>query len=398
MADGVILNGVSARTIGRAGTNIAHTDNGSIIFDNPAATAFVQGTSLFEFGGTEMLTDFGYQDPDNDATAQHIVYSLPELAIIRRPACSPWSFGLGAFGPAGFGETYNLEGPAPFVGSQHYHSFGALVKLLPSVAYQVNDCFSVGATFGAALTKAQLQGPYFLQYPSALQGTPMLIDIDVDGITPVFSVGAMYQLSDATTIGATYQSESHFDAKGTNWVTVPGLGQSHYDATVDITWPSSFGVGVRHELCEDRIVSADLIWFGWSKAFDDFGIRLTNPTTAGFPEIYEEFPLDWKDTLSVRLGYEQKFGYDQTLRFGYVYHRDPIPASTITPFIQAQLEHAFSVGYGWNWNCWNIDFSYMFTFGSDAHVDSSAFIGGDFDNSDHHSNTHAISFSLMRQF
>ncbi|MFV2068957.1 MAG: hypothetical protein ACC645_18480 [Pirellulales bacterium] len=27
LADGVILNGVSAQTIGRGGTNIAHTDN-----------------------------------------------------------------------------------------------------------------------------------------------------------------------------------------------------------------------------------------------------------------------------------------------------------------------------------------------------------------------------------
>jgi long-chain fatty acid transport protein len=398
-ADGVILNGVSARTIGRAGTNIAFSDNGSMIHDNPSAMSFMEGTSLFEFGGTLMLTDFTYSDPDNATTsAQHIVYGLPELAVVRRNPHSPWSYGIGAFAPAGFGETYNLEGPAPLTGTQQYHSFGALSKLLPSVAYQVNDCFSVGATFGAAVTVARLQGPYFLQYPGPLQGTPMLVDIDVDGITPVYSLGATYRATEATTFGVTYQSDSHFEAEGTNWVTIPGLGQSIYDTEVEITWPSSLGVGMRHELCECRTISADVIWFGWSKAFDDFGIRMTNPTTIGFPEVYEEFPLDWKDTVSVRLGYERHFASDQTIRFGYVYHSDPIPASTITPFIQAPLEHAFSVGYGRKVGCWNVDLSYMFTYGGDVSVDTSDFVGGDFDDSEHHANTHAISFSLMHLY
>ena len=398
LADGVILNGVSARTIGRAGTNIAQSDNGSMIHDNPAAMAFMDGTSMVEFGGTLMLTNFHYEDADNNATAQHIVYGLPEFAVIRHSECSPWSVGLGAFTPAGFGETYNLEGPFPLTGTQHYHSFEALAKVLPSVAYEVNDCLSVGTTFGAAATIAELYGPYFLQYPGALQGTPMLLDLYVHGVTPVFSVGAMYRYSESTTFGVTYQSESHFEAEGSTYATVPGLGQSTFDAEANITWPRSLGVGVKHELCEHRIVSADLIWFNWAQAFDDFGIRLLNPSNGAFPEIYEEFPLDWRDSLSVRLGYEQHFDLDKTLRCGYVYHRNPIPDSTITPFIQAPLENAFSVGYGWKWNCWNIDFSYMFTYGAERNVGTSDFIGGDFDDSTHKAQTHAISFSLMQTF
>ena len=36
-ADGLFLNGVSPRSIGRGGTNQGFADNGAVIFDNPAA-------------------------------------------------------------------------------------------------------------------------------------------------------------------------------------------------------------------------------------------------------------------------------------------------------------------------------------------------------------------------
>ena len=113
LADGVILNGVSARTIGRGGTNIAHFDNGSVLHDNPAAMARMDCGTTFQIGSTMLLTDFRYADTQNDTRAQHTLYGLPELSLVRTSADSRWSFGLGGFVPAGFGAIYNLEAPAP---------------------------------------------------------------------------------------------------------------------------------------------------------------------------------------------------------------------------------------------------------------------------------------------
>lgn len=398
LGDGIFLDGVSPRSISRGGTNVAHFDNAGVLFDNPAGAVNIRGQQLAEVGTNVMLMDFGYSDPDNPSVADLGVVPLPELGLIRRSADGLWAYGLGVYVPAGFKETYDMEGPFPLVGSQRYKSFGALAKILPAVAYRVTDRLSVGATLGVGISHAELEGPYFIQGPSVLRGTPTLMDMQGTGATLVWSAGLQYALTDATMIGLAYQSESRFELDGSTRVLVPGLGENAYDSQVDVTWPRSVALGVRHELCAHRILSCDLVWFNWSAAFDDLGLHLNNPTNPFFPPLYEQFPLEWRDSLSTRLGYERIFEGGRTLRFGYVYHRNPIPAATLTPFIQGTLEHAFSLGYGCMIGDWNLDLGYMFSFGPDQRVETSGLVGGDFNQSVHNAQTHCIAIGLIRQF
>jgi long-subunit fatty acid transport protein len=95
------------------------------------------------------------------------------------------------------------------------------------------------------------------------------------------------------------------------------------------------------------------------------------------------------------VGYERELACG-TLRLGYVYHRNPIPDGTLTPFIQATLEHAISVGYGWRFGDWNVDAGYVYLFGPNQHVADSQLLGGDFDNSVHDAAMHAVFVGLQR--
>jgi long-chain fatty acid transport protein len=397
-ADGVILNGTSARSIGRGGTDIAHSDTVGVLLDNPAGAANVQSDRMFEAGVNLMFTDFGYSDPLRHGTSSEFT-PLPEVGFIRKSADGRWAYGLGAFAPAGFLENFSLEGPNPFFpGPQHYKSIGTLGKILPAVAYRVNDDLSIGATLGVAVSHDELAGPYTLQGPGFFRGTPTFIDLQATGATPCWSLGAQYKLTDATTLGLTYQSESRFEAHGVANVAVPGLGASTYDTEMNMTWPQSVGLGIRHEFCPHRIISLDLIGYGWSSAFDDIGLTLSNPTTPGFPAIVEQLPLNWRDNVSARLGYEQVLDNGHIVRCGYVYHQDPIPNGTLTPFIQGTFEHSFSLGYGVSWKKWDLDLAYMYAFGSDKHVGVSELAGGEFDNSTHRAQAHCAAFSFIRRF
>ncbi|MCR4415009.1 MAG: outer membrane protein transport protein [Thermoguttaceae bacterium] len=398
LADGTMTNGVSPRSIGRGGTNIAFADNGSVLFDNPAGAVNVEGDGLVDFGGTLVLTDFRYADPANSSARSTELCPLPEAAFIRRSADGQWALGLGVFTPAGFCEEYDLEGSFPFSGRRHYKSFAALGKFLPAAAFRATDRLSLGATLGVGVTHAELEGPYFLQGPGSLRGLPTLLDLQGTGATLVWSAGLQYALSETTTLGLAYQSESRFHLHGSTRVDVPGLGQTAYDSRVDMAWPRSVGAGIRHALCRHRIVSADVLWYDWSNAFDDFGIHLTRPTNPLFPNVYEQFPLGWRDTVSVRLGYEYVFEQGQVLRCGYVHHRNPVPDGTLTPYIQAIHEHAFSIGYGFECLGWEVDLAYMFLFGPDQPVDPSSFVGGDFDGALHEAQAHAVAFGLTRRF
>ncbi len=398
LADGVFLDGLSARSIGRGGANIAHSDNGSILHDNPAGMMNIDGDVMFEVGGTMLFTDFNYSDPQNSRASISQLYAMPEFSFIKKSSDGNWAYGVGVFAPAGFGSRFEMDGPpGPLAGDQLYKSFGTLGRVLPALSYQATDRLAVGATLGVAVMVADLEGPHVIQN-GPLTGTPTLIDLDAGGAALSWSVGLSYQLCDDTTLGMGYQSENRFKAHGTTHVEVPGLGESDYDTRMHITWPRSLGAGIRHELCPHRILSLDLIWYDWSSAFDEIGLRLSGSSSPFFPAINEQFPLNWRDSLSTRVGYEILMDHGRTLRLGYVHHRVAIPAGTMTPYIPAALEHAFSTGYGWRMCGWNVDLAYMFSFGPTVDENNSDFVGGDFDNSEHWDRTHALALTLNRSW
>jgi long-subunit fatty acid transport protein len=396
-ADGIHLNGISPRSIGRAGTNLGFADNGGILFDNPAGAVRINGEGLFEVSGGAVITNMSYADDDNSRTHDGGICPLPGFAFIHRPEGGDVAFGFGVFAPAGFSESYQMRGPLPFGGERGYKSFGSLTKIVPSIALQLTDRLSVGGTFGLAVCHAEMEGPYTLQNAGLLTGIPTMMDLQATGATTCFSFGAQYELSEATTFGLAYQSESRFKLDGSTLTTIPLLGQYRFDTDVNVTWPQTLGAGLRHQLDATKVISADVIWFNWEQAFDDLGLTLTS---VDFPAITikEKFPLNWRDSLSVRVGYEQTVWQVHTLRCGYVYHRNPIPASTITPYIQATMEHAVSLGYGRKWGLWEADVAYMVLFAPKVEVDDSVFVGGDFDNATHWANTHYVGVNVIKRY
>jgi long-subunit fatty acid transport protein len=404
VADGVMRDGLGAVSCGRGGTNIAAADNGVVLLDNPAGIVNINGCGMADLGVDLLFPDLSYCDPDNNrCAADGDPYPCGNLSLIRKSCGGCWAYGVGFYAPAAFGTRYELEGPAPYVGPRLYKSFGALGKVLPAVACRVTDRLTVGGTLGVGLSHVELEGPHTLQSPGLLQGTPTLIDLQATGAALAWSLGFQYQLTPATTIGLAYQSETSFHLDGSIRVDVPDprLRRSYFDADLDVTWPRSLGLGVRHALCPHRIVSADVIWFDWTNSFDSFDLRLTDPSNADFAvfgPIDEVLPMDWRDSVSVRVGYEHHLGCHRVLRCGYTYHRNPIPAGTLTPYLQTILEHTFSVGYGWRRGNWDINLAYQYTFGPDLEVTTSDLLGGDYDGSQHESEAHVLLLSLVRSY
>jgi long-subunit fatty acid transport protein len=253
-----------------------------------------------------------------------------------------------------------------------------------------------------AVSHVELEGPFFLQ-TGVLSGAPTLMDLQATGAAPTWSIGLQYQLSDQTTIGLAYQDETRFRLDGSLDADVFGLGpgavSSDFDADVDLVWPRSLGLGVAHWLGERHRFSTDVLWFDWSHAFNHVDLKLTDSSNPLFPallgpEIRDRFPLDWRDSVSVRIGYEFFLTPCDILRAGYAYNSPTIPESTLTPFIPAILEHSFSAGYGKQWNNTRFDIGYQFAFGPETHVEESSLAGGDFSFSEVKAQAHWIFLGL----
>jgi long-subunit fatty acid transport protein len=405
LADGVIRDGLGARSSGRAGTNIAFADTGVIIYDNPAGMSNVDGNGLAEAGFDILFTDLTYSDADNPVPIDAADNPFPagQVSIIKKSCDGRFAYGLGFFAPAGFSSKYTMEGPAPLVGPQQYKSLGMMMKLLPGISYQATERLSIGATLGVGINHMEVEGPYFLQSPGTLQGTPLILDMQATGVAPVWSVGLQYKATERTTIGLSYIAETHFRNHGDSVMQIPMVGVNEYQTQLNINWPQSLGLGLKHQLFPKLTVAADIIWYDWSEAKENYNAIFSDPTNpiVGVlaPTLNENFPMRWRDSVSYRFGSEYQICNCRTLRAGYAYHRNPIPDETLTPWIQATLEHAASLGYGWKFNRdWSLDAAYQYNWGNDREVGTSAIIGGDFSNSTVETEAHWLYFSALRRF
>ncbi|MFQ5805732.1 MAG: OmpP1/FadL family transporter [Phycisphaerae bacterium] len=404
LAQGVVRDSIAATSSGRGGTNIAHFDNLSVILDNPAGLANIPEHERLDFGFDLLFTDLDYTDPLNNADGEVLPFPLPQFAYSKRAGSGRFTYGVGIFAPAGFGAHYDLR--HALYGKREYSSLGALLKILPAAAYRVDDRLSLGATFGLAISHVQLEKPFNLQ-TGLLAGLPAMLDLKATGFAPTWSVGMQYKLGEQTTVGLAFRSETRFRLKGDAKVDVSGIGvpplKASYDTEIDLVWPRSLGAGIAHRLNERHRVSADVVWFDWSHAFDRLDLKLTDGSNPLFnlilgPKVRDTLPLDWHDSVAFRVGYEFFRTSHDVFRAGYAYHDNPIPAATLFPNLAGTLEHAASIGYGHKWERWRLDVAYQYSWGPTQHVSRSRMIGGDYDHSSVKAQAHWFFASLSYSF
>ena len=405
-ADGLIRDGVGPISTGRGGTNQGFADNAAIILDNPGAMVNVAGNGLAELGVDTVISHVDYSDPFNSVQSKTRPLPMPVLGYIQKSDDGQWAWGIGVFAPAGFGAAYgNLNNP--LLGSNNYRSIGGLAKILPGISYGVTDRLAIGITVGIAFSDAELRGPLFVQQ-QPLTGVPAVLSLHGVGVAPTGSVGLQYQLTDDTMLGATYTEQTNFDLHGgsdAGLLVGPPFGviSSHFDSKIRLKWPRSVAFRLKHDLCPHRRVSADVIWYDWAHAFDQINLQFANPTNPLIPlltpvPIKDVLPLNWADSVSLRLGYEWDSTDRDTWRTGYVYHHSPTPNATLNPYLDGVLEHAFSLGFSRKFDRAVFNASYQYCFGPQRNVTNSALVGGQFDNTSLSAQAHFAMFSLLIPF
>ncbi|MCK4486689.1 MAG: outer membrane protein transport protein [Desulfobacterales bacterium] len=411
-ANGVLRDSMGPVSGGRGGTNIAHIDNGILIHDNPSALTELNGKRVeadFDF----LALSMNYRDPQNDEDGEDILCFMPSLSYAQELAQGRFGVGFGVYHPAGFSTDYDLV--HPIYGEQKYASDACLTKILFGFGWKITDGMSLGIAAGPAYSKVKLEEPYTFQ-TGPLQGATALIDVEGDAWALAWNIGAQWRISSDTTLGVAYHYQDKFEMRGNCDLDVTGSPlaalvpdpTAHYSkAEFDFTWPQSLGVGMTHRLKDGHRISADVKWIDWSSAFDELTFKLSSGDNAGYDGLAQTsspkdtVPLDWKDSYSFRLGYEYLLTMADTLhtlRFGYLYNRNPVPDSTLVPVIPGILEHVVSVGYGRNWKNWTFDVAYAYSFGSRQSVGTSKIIGGDYDDSSVDIDGHLLRFGIQYHF
>jgi len=126
---------------------------------------------------------------------------------------------------------------------------------------------------------------------------------------------------------------------------------AHYNMQAKLTMPQSIGLGAGYRASDNLLLALDLEWVNWKNAFDQMTLSLSNGDNANINRMLGNsgalslaFPLDWKDSYCVRVGGEYRASSLLTVRAGYAYGSNPVPASTIFPVFPAIVENHVTVG------------------------------------------------------
>jgi long-chain fatty acid transport protein len=400
-AAGLYQDGAGSRSqaMGGSGTAVAD-DPQSALFDNPAA-----------LGGLDRITVQGALD---GALAQGNFHNSAN----NNAQLSQWG-AIGALavsaplGPitvaAGINPDISLRGSwilrdAPggadggtSYGVQKNTSEIALLRSALGVGWQVTPAFSLGANVGLLYNKNVLATPYVFQTQRVLKTAKTLLNLGTEGVGWNGEAGLRWRVAPTLNLSLAYTSRARVDTHGlaTGDAGVQfarlGLGAARsafaYDARVANVFPQQLSAGAAWQARHGLTLSAQVDWLDWSDAFETLGVHLTHGTDKdlngllGSNALNDNIPLHWRDQFVERIGAEQILDAHWTLRAGYAYGNDPVPAGTLTPLNAAITEHTLTAGAGYRVGRVTVDAAYQWELPATGRVRQSELAAGEYSNS-----------------
>lgn len=285
--------------------------------------------------------------------AQPGVTPIPTMAFVKKSADNVWTWGVGLFTLGGFSTNYPaspfpaagfnpiLTPQAPNgIGLGAVNAISQLYQVAPTVAYAVTDRLSIGVTPTVSFSYLQAN-PLFLDAPNPPAGAGGAAQYGPGYGTRVswgggVNGGIYYILSDAWHFGATIKSPQWFEPTRINSQNQTGQPTL---TKLDFQLPMVLSFGTAYTGFQRTIIDLDLRYFDYGAAhgFKESGF-LPNGAVAG---------LGWNSVFGLALGGQYLLTDRWTVRMGYSYNSNPVPASMSEFNVASPLiyQHILSFGF-----------------------------------------------------
>lgn len=345
--NGYFQHGTGMKANGMGGTSIALAHDGLAAASNPANLAFVGervDLGLTWFRPSRSATVSGipaFPAPfpnfngtyDGDGKSD---FFIPEFAYTR-PVNAQLTAGVAVYGNGGLNTTYKT--PIPLFGSSNAGVDLSQLFVAPTVAYKLSPDHVVGVALNLAYQRFKATG---LQNFAAASSSPdNLTDKGYDTSTGWgLHVGYTGRITPQMTVGLTYQSKTSMSA----FDKYKGLFAEQGDFDI----PANYGVGVAFKPAPAWTLAADVVVIEYEGV-----ASVSNPLLPNFAQA----PLGsnngagfgWKNVTVYKLGVEVALSSTFTLRGGYNYGKQPIPASETLFNVLAPgtVEQHYTAGLTW---------------------------------------------------
>jgi long-chain fatty acid transport protein len=348
LAGGILLYEAGTPDVGLASAGWgARAQDASTILTNPAGMTRLDGSQVM-VGAQALYGDYGFSigsgtSPGlgNGDGGNPIGWFPGGSAFLSYSATSDLKFGFGMAGNFGLAQEYDDN----WVGRYYTQETTLLgMSLLPSAAYRVSDKFSVGLSLNIMYGMIKQQMAVNNVAPGFGDGR-LKLDDDAWGVG--FNLGLLYELSQATRLSLTYNSQVDLDFKAPAEFSnlAPGLeallrNRGLLNANVDlgVTVPQQAMASVFHQLNPKWAVLGSLGWQQWSKFGEvEAGVNSNNPTSL-------TTDLEFKDTWHGALGAQYAMAEAWMLNFGIAYDSKFQSGSTVSPLLPVNDAWRFGAG------------------------------------------------------
>ena len=341
-ASGFQLLEQNASGIGNAfAGSAAVAENASTIYFNPAGMTQLQER---EISGGVALIKPSFTFHDNGSSVDTLATAgdggdAGGLAVLPAGYLS-WALNRDLYLGLGLGAPFGLktEYDDRWVGAAHSIKFDLKTyNINPSIAYRVNDQFSLGLGVNWQRVEAEYKRLVGISSPYSSVTSVMNLSDDAWG----WNVGALLTPSSSTKVGLSYRSKVKYHTEGdvslfsdgsnAGNLTVPGLIAAGAASNVGarLTMPDTFIASLTHQINDSWEMLGDVSWTGWSSIpkvdiMRTSGDLMSNPATVKAQTL----ETDFRDAWRIALGANYKLNDAWKLKYGVAYDQTPVKRAT----------------------------------------------------------------------
>mgnify|MGYP000246906985 CR=1 FL=1 len=291
---------------------------------NPATMVLVEGQQV-GFGVIMAQTDIEFEADDStvdsggNAGGDIIIPSFAYVNSINEQLSVGFSFVVPFGNSLDYNEGWEGENVANSVSLE-------TLQAMPSIAYRINDQFSVGFGMTANHTSVE-QG---LKMNMSLEGVPFPVNTDValeaDSLDYGWTLGGLFEMDGQNRIGFVYRSEVNSDLTGTGTLSNSNIASLDGSYDTELSWvnPASIVISGVHQLNDDVSVMWDLGRTFYS-AFNETQV-LVKGLLPGDPP--SDLPLtlerNWKDANRYAVGTHYQLNNKVILQAGYAFEESTV--------------------------------------------------------------------------
>jgi long-chain fatty acid transport protein len=329
----VRLQGQKQTGIGLIGTPFTY--DASSIFYNPGSLAFYEGKMSVSVGASGIFSHATFQmDGTNYQAETDSPTGTPFYGYFSWKFKDKLAVGVGVYTPFGSSSKWSDDWAGRYLVQNIKLS---AVFIQPTVAYNFNNKFGIGAGFVIALGGFEINKalPYNDNSSTNLQG---------NATNYGFNAGLFYKPIEKLNIGVDFRSAIKMNVEGGDATfTVPSALASKIPAEnkfdVSLPLPANLDLGLSYDFSDKFTLAAEFSWVMWSSyksldfTFEQNGALLDN-----------ENPRNYKDTFIPRIGAQYKLNDVFTFRAGAYYDTSPADDKYFNPETVTLNTIAFTLG------------------------------------------------------